>query len=60
MKRANIFYHEDEVCVRLEKDGETFGYLRMFNHNYEYAQDACINWEEGILVEDNPHIQKSL
>jgi len=32
----------------------------MFDHNAEYAQDACINWEEGILTEDNPHIQREL
>lgn len=60
MKRANIFYCDGELCVRLEKDGKTFGYLAMFDHNYEYAHDACINWEDGILAEDNPHIQREL
>jgi len=59
MKDAEIFDDEEGLRVALYIDGELFGTVNMAGHSIVYAQETVVNWETGILKEDNPHIERA-
>ena len=59
MKDAEIFDGEEGLRVALYIDGELYGTIDMASHSIGYAQEAVINWETGILKDDNPYIERT-
>lgn len=59
MKDAEIFDDENGLRVALYIDGELYGTVNMAGHSIVYAMEAVVNWETGILTEENPHIERA-
>lgn len=58
MRDAEIFDDSDGLRVALYKDGILFGTIDMRQHSIVYAKEAVMNWENGILRDDNTFIEK--
>ena len=58
MRDAEICEDEGGFYVKLYKNGELFGIADVRKYSINYAQDVVFNWEQGILREENEHIQR--
>lgn len=50
---------EDGYVAHLFKNNKLFGTIDITDKSIHYANDVVENWENGILREDNEHINKS-
>jgi hypothetical protein len=58
MRDAEIFDDADGLRVALYKEGVLFGIIDMKGHSIIYAKEVVVNWENGILQDDNTFIER--
>ncbi len=56
MKTADI-KNDNGYVVYLYINNDLFGTVDVRNKSIHYAEDVVENWQNGILTEDNQHIQ---
>jgi hypothetical protein len=58
MRDAEICEDSNGFYVDLYKNGKLFGTVNVREHSVYYAQNVVENWEQGVLQEDNTHIER--
>ena len=56
MKTADI-KNDNGYVVYLYINNDLFGTVDVRNKSIHYAENVVENWQNGILTEDNPHIE---